>query len=384
MFDNRHPTKPTWNTAMRGLKVVTLTAVPILLAASVYGYRLVAPGRAVAIPDHPVLRLPPTLDLGDRELGSVFVPRFTLTNAGRRELVIDDIRSSCACTGLEREMDGRHVRIESLRVAPGESAELVMRVAIRGRIGEPTRNQIRFRTNDPNQPEASIEVVVAHVTGGIVAVPSNLAFGTLVLGQENRQLLEIRDNAGHCRSITRVVSSAPSRFSVRLLSAKEIARRSIQEDRFANLIGLLEVTVPAGELGTIDGEVLVYLDEPERPPDRVSVSARVANLVEAFPSVLTLPRSSGSGPLFSGNCIVRANSAESESMVLRVDSLPSGIEVEFEPNKLESRSQLVRIEWRGNTAALEAEEVRHLRLKATVGARECLVEIPVRIRPGKG
>ncbi len=207
-----------------------------------------------------------------------------------------------------------------------------------------------------------------------------MTFGTLVVGQESRQLLEIRDNARSRRAISRVESSDPSKFSVRLLSLDEAAKRGFADDRFGNLVGLAEVTVSASALGPLDGQVLIHADDPGRPPDSIPISAKVANLVEAIPAALILPRASGTGPLFSGGCILRSNTAE--SMVVQIESLPPGIHVELQKNNLEHNTQVVRIEWRGNTAG--SEVIRRVRLNAKVGSRECVVEIPVTIRPVKG
>src|SRR5207249_4477033 len=80
----------------------------------------------------PVADHPAKLDLGDHEMGDQVVTPFTIANRGGSDLLIDEIRTNCSCSGMEREQDGGFFRLESLRLKPGEEAHLVMRVSVGG------------------------------------------------------------------------------------------------------------------------------------------------------------------------------------------------------------------------------------------------------------
>src|SRR5437773_2695342 len=66
---------------------------------------------APALSPDPVLDCPDVVDVGEHELYSLAVGRFTVANRGGRELILNNIRTSCACSGLDQEKDGRFVRV---------------------------------------------------------------------------------------------------------------------------------------------------------------------------------------------------------------------------------------------------------------------------------
>src|SRR5262245_46049828 len=122
----------------------------------------------------PIIEYPARLDLGDREMGDEVIKPYTIVNRGRGELVITHIRTACSCTGMERAENGRYVKVELLRLKPGEKADLVMRIAVRGpRIGGEMINVIEFQTNDPKQPSCRIEAIVRRVSGGVYLSPES-------------------------------------------------------------------------------------------------------------------------------------------------------------------------------------------------------------------
>src|SRR5262245_26897227 len=72
----------------------------------------------------PIIVFPATLDLGTREIGDLAVARFTIANRGDSPLLINDIRTNCSCTGIERERDDEFRRVEALQIRPGENADV--------------------------------------------------------------------------------------------------------------------------------------------------------------------------------------------------------------------------------------------------------------------
>lgn len=147
--------------------------LPILVGIAAFGFESGIINRqwTILMRSVPVVEFPAVIDLGEHEQGEVVNSRFTIANRGKGELVIDQIRTTCACAGLEREVDGTFVRVESLRLGPREEAELMLRISVRGPAGAPSRNRIVFRTNDSSRPEGAIEAVIPKVTGGLGVAP---------------------------------------------------------------------------------------------------------------------------------------------------------------------------------------------------------------------
>jgi hypothetical protein len=173
----------------------------------------------------PVVELPGVIDLGKREIGDVVVVPFSIANRGGEKLVIDDIRTSCSCSGIEREIDGKFFRIECLNLGAGERAALVIRAAVRGvPAGNALHIVVHFRTNDPTTPAAQVEAVVGRVLAGVNSSPRSVSLGTVAVNDKVRRLVVIRDTATPPRTIQELISSMPDRVTARLLPAAEWPR----------------------------------------------------------------------------------------------------------------------------------------------------------------
>jgi hypothetical protein len=330
----------------------------------------------------PVLECPKTIQLPEQEIGQTAVARLRLSNRGRADLLIDEVRTNCSCSGLEREADGESARVESLQIKPQEQVELAMRVSARGPIGSSLRNVVTFRTNDPTRPTARIEVVVPRITGGITTVPASVVFANVAVGGSARQTFEVRDTAVRPRKLLRVSSSQPERFGVRLLGPDSGGKKNEQTEG-GELLGHVEVLVDAREPGPRDGAVTIELDDPSRPPDSVPVTGRVAPLVEALPSSIELPRHSEAGPLYWAQCICR--STEGKALKLVPQDVPPGISAVISSTPDNPALQTVRIQWdRGVAGDPGPDKKSIVRFRARFGDQETLLEIPVRLHRADG
>jgi hypothetical protein len=56
----------------------------------------------------PKIEYPRNLDLGEHAVGDQAVVRFVISNRGGERLVLDNIRTNCSCTGMERESGGQY------------------------------------------------------------------------------------------------------------------------------------------------------------------------------------------------------------------------------------------------------------------------------------
>lgn len=217
---------------------------------------------------HPVLDCPEVLDVGEQDIYGQVAGRFTVRNRGGAVLVLNDIRTACACTGFEQERKDRFVRVDEVRLAPGQSTDLMIRHGVHGPVGVTIDTPIFFRTNDPVAPERVIRLLVPRVTGGVEAFPRSIVCGSLLTGQTGRHLVDVTDEAPASRQIERVVSSNPERVQVRVLPPEPQVAPEVRGKPVARL----EVTVHGQEGGPIEERVEVHL--AGRPfPTVIPVSA---------------------------------------------------------------------------------------------------------------
>jgi hypothetical protein len=327
---------------MRTAKLLPWVLLPAV--CGVVAYLAVSPTalRAIAFWEAPPPRieLPDMIDLGSGERGSVVIGRFILRNTGGKELRIGNVRTSCTCSGLELENGDGYTRVEELAVGPRQQVELVIRIAVRGNIGEPAANTIWFSTNDPDQPERRITALISRVTGGIDTVPAHVVFGAVPVGSHARMFVDVLDRKGEKRSIKMVEGSNPDRFDVRLLPTEADAALR-QSDTERVLLGRVEVVLNTSKPGPVEGVVYIHLAGANRSADAIPVLGRVVPLVDVFPATLVLPRSTGNGPSYFAKC--RCQSAAGGVLSLSVISASPGLSVNVSPDEDDSSRQFVEI-----------------------------------------
>jgi hypothetical protein len=325
----------------------------------------------------PMIDFPAAIELGEQNWGKEVRARFLIANRGRRQLVLDQFRLSCACASLQLESFVRWTPQEPLRIAPGAEEWMEMRINIRAQIGAPFRTAAYFRTNDPTRPEAAIEFLISNVTGGISAIPTSLAFGDVALGADASRVLEIRDTSARPRAMKRVASSNPDQFRVRLLPGVK-ATGPPSKEMPTIFLGRIEVLLKTSEPGAIAGHVLIDLDDPSGTQDKVRVTARVVPLLEAFPSCVVLPRSSSKGPIYFMDCLCR--SPMGKRLALRPTDIPPGVSVEIASVPDNPSQQIARISFRPDTANPAVADLdQSVRFRALVGDMETTLAIPVRV-----
>ncbi len=322
----------------------------------------------------PRLECPAVIDLGPREVGDLVVARVLFANRGNEILRVDRFRVNCACTGFEREKDGKFTQVRSLQLAPGEETELTLRVSVRGAAGGAMRNLISFRTNQPALPEATVEAVVREVLGGISASPLAAHFGTVRLGSEPRQVIEIRDAGIRPRSLVKAAGSDPQRFTVRVLPREPVKGQSETVKLGSVVLARIEVVLHTDDPGPIQGTATVHLDD-QRSYD-IPVQARVEKSVRAVPPALVLPRASEAGPVYFGECVLK--SLAGNPFMLAIESAAPDLSVQAVSAEDDSGAQILRITWAPPPANDTARAVsRSLRFRALVGDEEIVVDVPV-------
>jgi hypothetical protein len=289
----------------------------------------------------PLLDMPPRLELGEQQYGTIVISPFRVSNRGRAELTIDHIRSTCSCSGLER-VDGDHfVRVEKLKIPPEGGVDLVVRMVVNGRVGGPHRSAISFDTNDAQHPSARLEVDIQKVAAGLQTSPSCVELGEVVLGQERRQTIELRDSAIGSRTIKQVSTSDADQIAVKLLPV-ETDHGNPDDHSFGVLKGRVEVVFQPKRLGPVNERIEVRLDDERSSATVIPVRGSVAAPVQVSPNPLVLPRQSDAGPIFEGRCVCR--STQGKPIKVRVESIPEGLSVKAEPHESNPRVCFVRVE----------------------------------------
>lgn len=348
--------------------------VPLLLGGAAYMAQRNGSGLLAFVQHQAILDCPKVLQLGERELGEVAISEFTIANRGRGTLEITDVQSSCSCTGMEQEVNGDYIRVKSLRLRAGEQAELVMRVLVQGTPGIPARNGVRFLTNDPDNPEAAIEVEISRVKAGVSTVPASVVFGTCALGADARQVIDVFDSSATPRAIARVMSRNPARVAVRLLSPSPDLPKS-HNNTLENLIGRVEISAHTQLSGPLTDEIEIYLRGEDRPPTVVEVSGRVAEEVEIVPSTLVLPRIGDTGKVYVAECVCRSTNGKPFTLI--ADPLPAGLTAQLPMMQQASLTQTVRNGWNPAQDRAPADPHRKVRLRASINGRETVIEIRV-------
>ena len=318
----------------------------------------------------PLAEYPRHIDLAEQERGKMLLIQVPIRNAGGGELTIDRIVSSCGCMGLERQTSDGFAPVQDLRLAAGKQERFVIRMHVQGDVEAPMRAALRFRTNDPQQPDGSIELVVKRVLGGVIASPPEVFFGTIEEGATAKQLVYLRDRTAHPRTVKKVESSNPDRIKAQLLPAFE---GPDSESATGTLIGVIEVLASGDGIGPFEGTIQVWLDEEDRYPDSVRVFGRVCSAVEASPRVLVLPRSSSQGPIYFADCSLRSMSGRPFQVVH--PKTPNGITVESLSNTEDGTECIMRV--CATPEFVSKAEPVSLRFMVTCQGRESPLDITV-------
>jgi hypothetical protein len=320
--------------------------------------------------------VPTVLELGDHEHGNIAIGRFGVRNAGTGDLVLDQFRSSCACAAVEVERDGESRRAGVVVVKPGEEVELVARVAVGGRPGTAQRVYVSFATNDPRAAQATVELVVGRIKGGVATVPLAVVFGEQPVGSRLGQRVRVYDNGVTGRRIGAVRSLNPGRFSATLVSpTDEDAREAVEAQ--GSLIGVVEVTPIAGRAGPLDGRVEIQVADEPRSPDYINVHGELVGAVVTRPDRLVLPRAVGGKFVYEGR--VSVSSRDGKPVTVTPDAAPSGWSVRAADAATVPDVQTVVVSCSSATPPRKERFDVRLRVSLAGGGVE-VVEIPVLLR----
>lgn len=132
----------------------------------------------------PKIELPAgtTVNLGTLYRGDVKTHTLTVANPGTDTLVVDQVRTSCGCTGT---------MLSTSRIPPGGTGTLSLTLDTRNLSGAVTK-RVAISSNSPEQETLTVEVL-ATVQEEIVLQPRQFWFKDAEVGRERRVSLVLRN-----------------------------------------------------------------------------------------------------------------------------------------------------------------------------------------------
>lgn len=284
----------------------------------------------------PSLSCPVELQFGEVEAGKQVTARFKLGNRGRLPLHIEEVQTSCACTGLELD-SAKARRLASITLNPNEELAVRARVTVAGRAGYEARHSIRIRSDDPKDPDHAIQVVVSRVLAGVTCQPDMLAFGQLDLGKSRAANIDVFDGGISGRIVERVETSRPNQLTATYIPSSGQTRTM----NGMNMLGKIAVEAVARESGPIDGCVRIFLAGEHVAPDEVWVYGTVVPPIQVVPNPLVLPVAAGGKLINEAVCLVRRS--DSRPFRLTVGIVPDGYSAIIESGSEEAPFHRVRV-----------------------------------------
>lgn len=292
------PSICTMNEPKNGSSSVPAATLVVAVGCLVLAALEIAGDPSVSVPQ---LSVPKGIDLGSAEQGSALQIQIDLSNVGKKNLELRRFQTSCGCTPLEMIVGATRSVAHDVDLAPGEQVRLAMDFVVRGQMGTTLSNIVRFETNDIARPMVQIPVTV-RVRGGLKCIPPQVTFANILIGSKAAKSVVLEDTREPKRSIDRVESSDPRSFVATLASADSMRSERCDRETVSQQI---QIELNTEKQTHINGVVRCFHGADTKPLVEIPVSASILPHVTVSPPVLTLPRQSGTGPLFQGTCLVR-------------------------------------------------------------------------------
>jgi hypothetical protein len=345
----------------------SMKLVGVVLAAGAGVFAAVAFATHKAVP---VLAVPAEVDVGRVDNGQVAEVAFDVANNGGATLLLEDLHADCKCMRVfQKDATGTKTIADSVEVPPSRVVHLGVDLNVRGTIGTVHGSSVHFRCNDPAAP---VVVIAIHYTptARLYPTPAMLDFGELALGQSaTRRVTLMSDGKSRDFDPSAITCSQPERFSVRFAAAAQQTRDGSAAEE-PSAVGDLDVTVAASNEATRIGETLSILGQG-RPIVDLPVAAAFVAEYQIAPSMITLPKSSSLGPLYSFTAIVRRT--DRSAFALRLPSPPAGFRVAVD-NDLDSPIHIATITYTGPT---EAEKSVPATVHAKAICRGATADVPI-------
>lgn len=326
----------------------------------------------------PKMLCPSEVVLGELELGSRAVAKFTMTNGGRQPVEIAEVATTCACNGLELDRVGPTQRLTTITLAQGESLAVRSSFVVRGRTGEPAETEFILRTNDPQSPVQKVTIKISRVTGGTNCKPTSVVIGPVGPASGKLCYVDLFDGGAVGRKIASVESSMPHLFTTKFLP---LIGSPDCKDGMCRL-GQVEVRAIAETSGHFKGSVLVFLAGENREPDQIPVVGTVVRTIDPHPNRVVLPVRTGMG--WSKEVVSLVRHRDGQPFELKVEETPPGWTATIDNGEQTGsvKRVVIRISESGANMPPQPSNGRIL-LKATMGDEEHWVNIAALYLPSE-
>ena len=372
----RDSNSPLSNDPRRRGYVRSALSVALVVAAAVLAVAASLPPRPTSEPA-PKLVMERSLNLGRLDVGQAADCRFQVTNAGHGPLVIHGARAACRCQGVYRETEsGVKEAVRELTVPPGQSVGLGLSFAASGELNRPVQLRIELSTNDPTDPTAAV-LISYTPTAKLYCVPQEVVFGNVTPGATVTEAVGLFTDGRAGKFQADQLSCSPADlFAVRYVPMTPGQADVALGNSIAQL-GRLEITFRAPREAQTIHRPLVLLQEGKEI-FRLPVTARVVPDFELLPAVLTLPRHSQQGDVYSFDVCCRSRTGE--PFRLRVQSKSANFTVTL-PQSEPAPVHLVKVAYVGDRT-LKAEVTETIELMAASAERSADLRMEVRVAPG--
>lgn len=230
---------------------------------------------AVAAPAPRLVIEEPVFNFGERFADEPPVEhRFRLRNDGAVTLQVSVAETTCGCLVPDWTADS---------IRPGASAELPVRVNLRGRSGR-QRHTVTLNTNDPAQPQATV-TLEGVVRSEVDIEPMGALLGRIPPDAETATEIAIRFPA---ERPNRVLAARPDAAFLRA----EVAERTPRREYAVTIRTVPPLATYAGARGDLRGYVRVDLERPLFPEIVIPFVAWTPAPPQVEPRELLLPAAS--------------------------------------------------------------------------------------------
>jgi hypothetical protein len=313
------------------------------------------------------------IDVGEQPIGSLVYADISVENAGGRELVLTNFRTSCSCAAVVSRVGDVNRSVESLTIAPKAKATLQAVIRVSGEPLNAMTTMIAFDTNDPDKPQAVITATVSRLIGGLVGYPRSVIVGTLAIDQEVEKHVDVFDTKAPGRPIRRVTCSDGRVTIAKIVDAKDIIAPS--EHSYGVRVARLILRVSAAEPGDLNAVISIQTID-DSPTDVIYVVGRFVRGFDVTPHSVQLDDVPGKLDRFTV-VIKRWDETKFEITSIRC---PTGIHADLIPASSPTRAILAIS--RTNFAAGQTDE-NLIYIDALVNGQIEKLTVPVRRRSGE-
>ncbi|MCB1050043.1 MAG: DUF1573 domain-containing protein [Acidobacteria bacterium] len=247
---------------------------------------------------------------------------FLIQNQGDAALVLKNIRTSCGCTT---------VGVETKRLAPGESFELVVTFDSQSFHGS-VEKRVTVESNDPQNPTLVL-IFSAQIIADLVCQPELLTLNDIAPGQQKDAIIWVQADQLERLDISEI-KAEPAFLKARVQS---------QTDKSAELVVEIDGRLFPPKTPKLHGSVAFKSNSAAQPWTRIPVHLQVLQPLVAEPDYVSLfgliQGKGGQARLrLSGTAIKQLSSADLQVEIQRPGAGAESLSDYFQINFLEADS----------------------------------------------